>query len=111
VPSSSFVAPEVREKLARRAADAGKALDRELERIRRDERRRLTSQVAIDMTAAEEAVCAAVAAATFDDRAGLLAVLEALRPRPAPPRAEVKDLERYAEQWARTCEQLTRDWS
>ena len=106
-----FSAHQVREKLARRAEDAGKAIDRELARIQRDERRRLTSQVAIDMTAAEGAVCAAVAAAAFEDRDGLLALLAALRAKPTPPRVEVKDLERYTEQWTRTCEQLSRDWS
>jgi hypothetical protein len=103
-------AAAVRGKLESRAQDGERSLQQELERMRRDERERVTSQNAIDAVAAEIAVCAAVAGSGLVDAASARAVVERLMAAPLAPRAEVRGTERYREQWVRTCEQLLREW-
>jgi hypothetical protein len=103
-------AAAVRGKLESRARDGERSLQRELERMRRDERERVTSQNAIDAVAAEISVCTAVAATGLEDAAAARAVVERLMAAPLSPRVEVRGTDRYREQWVRTCEQLLREW-
>jgi hypothetical protein len=102
---------EVRRKLRNRAADAERAIAKYQGRIARDERVRATAQTTIDMSAAEADVCSKVASAALESREALLAELNVLLAHPGPGRPEVRSLERYREQFARTCEQLIRDWA
>jgi hypothetical protein len=99
----------VREKLARRAQDAERIIEKEQQRMARDERARGTSQNAIDRVCAEAAVCRALAMTPLASREAAREQLEALKRSPVAPGPEVHGPASYQEQWARTCEQLLRE--
>jgi hypothetical protein len=107
--SGAWDPTRVRGKLERRAQDAQRIIEKELGRIARDERARVTSQNAIDRVCAEAAICRALAVAPLESRETARGRLEALQRTPLPPGPDVKGLASYHEQWARTCEQLLRE--
>jgi hypothetical protein len=107
--SGAWDPTRVRQKLERRSTDAQRIIEKELGRIARDPRARVTSRNAIDRVCAEVAVCRALAATLLESREAARGQLEALQRTPLPPGPNVKALASYHEQWARTCEQLLRE--